>query len=427
MKICPSCGSELSDDLSFCPSDGSPLLSEEEEPEVESSEPEVGDKTLVMSDEPEFGDETVAMPGNDVAGEKTVFMGGEESEEVETEIPNRDDEGVGDATFVMPEPIGEREETASSVPSEEIPATPDDTMFPSDDESSEGVESDFEEEPGEEWEEEAPSVTEGFSVPVGEAPEETGAEEEGDGSGSEGAPPDEPKKKSRIGLIIALVVLFFTLVIIVAAAAGILWYVYSRPQQTANANTNIESNANEAMPTPTEDLGSVEETPSPEETPETEVSPEESPGATPSPSKRPTPSPRTTASATPIPTPVRTPDNRPTPFRTPTPVRSTPTPVQSTPTPTIPTRISGGVVNGRAISLPRPEYPAAARAANIKGSVTVAVIISKTGRVIAARAVSGPTLLRSAAQSAARRARFRPTLVSGQPVEVEGSIVYNFQ
>ncbi len=95
--------------------------------------------------------------------------------------------------------------------------------------------------------------------------------------------------------------------------------------------------------------------------------------------------------------------------------------------PPVPKRISGGVVNGKATSLPTPAYPAAARAANIKGAVNVAIVISKDGSVMSASAVSGHPLLRSAAVAAARRARFAPTLLSGQPVEVSGVIVYNFQ
>lgn len=109
-----------------------------------------------------------------------------------------------------------------------------------------------------------------------------------------------------------------------------------------------------------------------------------------------------------------------------TPVKK-PAPPPPAPPPAVPKRISKGVVNGQAISLPKPAYPAAARAVNAKGSVSVAIVISKAGSVISASAVSGHPLLRSAAASAARRARFRPTLLSGQPVEVSGVIVYNFQ
>lgn len=117
-------------------------------------------------------------------------------------------------------------------------------------------------------------------------------------------------------------------------------------------------------------------------------------------------------------------DNKPKPPPPPPPPKPKPTPK---PKPPVPKRISGGVVNGKATSLPKPAYPAAARSANIKGSVNVAIVISKTGRVMSARAVSGHPLLKRAAVSAARRAKFRPTKLSGQAVEVSGVIVYNFQ
>ncbi|QQS41355.1 MAG: TonB family protein [Acidobacteriota bacterium] len=96
------------------------------------------------------------------------------------------------------------------------------------------------------------------------------------------------------------------------------------------------------------------------------------------------------------------------------------------PPPEVPKRISKGVINGSAIELPAPTYPEAARAVGASGTVNVAVVIDHQGVVISAAAVSGHPLLRSAAVSAATLARFRPTLLSGQPVEVSGVIVYNF-
>jgi len=91
--------------------------------------------------------------------------------------------------------------------------------------------------------------------------------------------------------------------------------------------------------------------------------------------------------------------------------------------------IQGGVLNGKAISLPVPEYPAAARSDHASGQVRVQVLIDETGRVIQARAVnvSGTHgALITAAENAARRARFTPTLLSGMPVKVNGVIIYNF-
>jgi TonB family protein len=76
--------------------------------------------------------------------------------------------------------------------------------------------------------------------------------------------------------------------------------------------------------------------------------------------------------------------------------------------------------------LPQPVYPALAKQQRVSGQVTVEVTIDETGVVVFARAVSGPTLLRSAAVSAAKQAKFTPTMLSGQAVRAEGVINYNF-
>ncbi len=92
----------------------------------------------------------------------------------------------------------------------------------------------------------------------------------------------------------------------------------------------------------------------------------------------------------------------------------------------VPKQISGGVLNGKAISLPKPPYPPAAKAVRASGSVSVQVLIDENGSVVSASAVSGHPLLRAAAAAAARGARFSPTKLSGQPVKVSGVITYNF-
>lgn len=92
----------------------------------------------------------------------------------------------------------------------------------------------------------------------------------------------------------------------------------------------------------------------------------------------------------------------------------------------LPKVISGGVLNGRAISLPKPVIPPIAKAANITGTVVVQVMVDENGKVTSANAVSGHPLLRQAAVQAAYGARFSPTKLSGQPVKVSGVITYNF-
>ena len=102
-----------------------------------------------------------------------------------------------------------------------------------------------------------------------------------------------------------------------------------------------------------------------------------------------------------------------------------PPPPKPTPKPA-PKTVSGGVLNGKATSLPKPAYPPAAKAVRAAGAVSVQVLIDESGRVVSASAVSGHPLLRAAAEGAARGARFSPTLLSGQAVKVSGVITYNF-
>jgi TonB family protein len=101
-----------------------------------------------------------------------------------------------------------------------------------------------------------------------------------------------------------------------------------------------------------------------------------------------------------------------------------PPPVIKKPKP--PTVVSLGAVNGRAIDLPKPPYPAIAKPVGASGAVTVEILLDETGKVISAHAVSGHPLLRAAAVKAAYQARFSPTLLSKQPVKASGIITYQF-
>ena|SRR5947209_1567474 len=104
-----------------------------------------------------------------------------------------------------------------------------------------------------------------------------------------------------------------------------------------------------------------------------------------------------------------------------------PPPPAPKPTPDVKkTVVSGGVLNGKAISKPSPAYPPIAKAARAQGTVTVQILVDESGRVISATATGGHPLLQQAAVAAARQARFSPTLLSGQPVKVSGFITYNF-
>ncbi|HEY0427754.1 MAG TPA: energy transducer TonB [Pyrinomonadaceae bacterium] len=101
-------------------------------------------------------------------------------------------------------------------------------------------------------------------------------------------------------------------------------------------------------------------------------------------------------------------------------------PVLAQQTTVAPKTVAGGVVNSKAVNLPKPEYPAAARAIAANGAVNVQVTIDEQGDVVSATAVSGHPLLRAASEKAALEAKFTPTYLSGKAVKVTGIIVYNF-
>lgn len=88
--------------------------------------------------------------------------------------------------------------------------------------------------------------------------------------------------------------------------------------------------------------------------------------------------------------------------------------------------VSGGVLNGVAVSLPAPSYPDIARRMRVSGLVEIEVVVDEDGKVVSAKALAGPAALREAAVQAAYRARFTPTKLSGQPVKISGRINYNF-
>jgi TonB family protein len=88
--------------------------------------------------------------------------------------------------------------------------------------------------------------------------------------------------------------------------------------------------------------------------------------------------------------------------------------------------VSGGVLQGSAIKRVQPPYPPLAKAAKASGAVQVQIVVSETGEVIEASAISGHPLLRDAAIQAASQWQFKPTEVGGKPVKVQGILTFNF-
>lgn len=91
-----------------------------------------------------------------------------------------------------------------------------------------------------------------------------------------------------------------------------------------------------------------------------------------------------------------------------------------------PQEMSEGVMAAQLIDRVEPGYPEAARLMRISGTVKLRAIISTDGRVKELSLLSGNPILARAAIAAVSEWRYRPTLLNGQPVEVETLITVNF-
>jgi TonB family protein len=89
--------------------------------------------------------------------------------------------------------------------------------------------------------------------------------------------------------------------------------------------------------------------------------------------------------------------------------------------------IEGGVLNAKAVSLPKPVYTEEAKRLKASGRVTVRVVVDENGKVTSAQAIDGPLPLREAAEAAARQAIFTPTTQDGITVKVTGTLTYDFR
>jgi TonB family protein len=91
-----------------------------------------------------------------------------------------------------------------------------------------------------------------------------------------------------------------------------------------------------------------------------------------------------------------------------------------------PVKKSAGVLQGMAIRRYEPEYPPSAKSAGVSGRVLVEVTVDECGRVINARALSGPAQLVYASVETAKRWRFTPTILEGRRVKVIGTVTFSF-
>ncbi|HWE85197.1 MAG TPA: TonB family protein [Terracidiphilus sp.] len=87
-----------------------------------------------------------------------------------------------------------------------------------------------------------------------------------------------------------------------------------------------------------------------------------------------------------------------------------------------PQRVSQGVADGMLLDRVMPVYPPIARAARVQGTVVLEATITANGTIRNLRVLSGNEMLQQAAIDAVSRWRYRPYLLSGQPVEVETTV-----
>ncbi|MDQ6787646.1 MAG: energy transducer TonB [Acidobacteriota bacterium] len=156
--------------------------------------------------------------------------------------------------------------------------------------------------------------------------------------------------------------------------------------------------------------------------------------------KTPTPKPTPTPSATPPPIlnsniniSNSNANSTPTPANTrqsATPTLPSPPPPspKSSPSDTPPSNrpVNAGVLNGRAINMPKPAYPPIAKQMRASGQVAVQIVIDEAGNVTSAKATSGNILLRAPAEAAARQSKINPIKIGDVPVQAVGILLYNF-
>ena len=87
-----------------------------------------------------------------------------------------------------------------------------------------------------------------------------------------------------------------------------------------------------------------------------------------------------------------------------------------------PLRVGGNVQQANLLRQVQPLYPPIAKTAHISGTVILHAIISKDGTIEQLEYVSGPPLLMKNAMDAVRQWRYRPTMLNGEPVEVDTTV-----
>ena len=84
--------------------------------------------------------------------------------------------------------------------------------------------------------------------------------------------------------------------------------------------------------------------------------------------------------------------------------------------------VGGNVQSAKIVRQPLPVYPPIAKSAHMQGTVVLHAIIDKDGSVQQLEYISGPPILMKSAMEAVRQWRYQPTLLNGEPVQVDTTI-----
>jgi protein TonB len=89
-------------------------------------------------------------------------------------------------------------------------------------------------------------------------------------------------------------------------------------------------------------------------------------------------------------------------------------------------KVGGNVQGAMILRKTPPVYPQLAKSARVSGVVHLAAIIAKDGTIQELHSLGGPALLIQAAMDAVKTWVYRPTMLNGEPVQVETTIDVNF-
>jgi len=89
-------------------------------------------------------------------------------------------------------------------------------------------------------------------------------------------------------------------------------------------------------------------------------------------------------------------------------------------------KVGGNVQAAMIIRKTQPIYPPLAKSARVQGVVHLAAVIAKDGTIQELHSLGGPALLIQAAMEAVKTWVYKPTMLNGEPVQVETTIDVNF-